>query len=157
MQFEARLEWQRNGQSFLDQKYSRGHEWIFDGGLRVPASSSPLSVPLPMSVADNVDPEEALVAAAASCHMLFFLSIAAQRGHTVESYVDNAVGLLEKDDKGRMAMTNITLRPEIVFAGVAWPSEEEIAAIHHEAHDKCYIANSLKTEITIEPAIEPEG
>lgn len=157
MQFEARLEWQRNGQNFLDQKYSRGHEWIFDGGLRVPASSSPLSVPLPMSVADNVDPEEALVAAAASCHMLFFLSIAARRGHTVESYVDNAVGLLEKDDKGRMSMTNITLRPEIVFAGVAWPSEEEIAAIHHEAHDKCYIANSLKTEITIEPAIEPEG
>jgi organic hydroperoxide reductase OsmC/OhrA len=157
MQFEARLEWQRNGQHFLDQKYSRGHEWIFDGGLRVPASSSPLSVPLPMSVADNIDPEEALVAAAASCHMLFFLSIAAKRGHTVESYTDNAVGLLEKDDKGRMSMTNITLRPEIVFAGVAWPSEEEIAAIHHEAHDKCYIANSLKTEITIEPAIEPEG
>ncbi|MBB3222975.1 OsmC family protein [Pseudoduganella umbonata] len=157
MQFEARLEWQRNGQPFLDQKYSRGHEWSFDGGLRVPASSSPLSVPLPMSVADNVDPEEALVAAAASCHMLFFLSIAARRGHVVESYVDNAVGLLEKDAAGRMAMTNITLRPEIVFAGGEWPDEEEIAAIHHEAHDKCYIANSLKTEITIEPAIEPEG
>lgn len=157
MQFEARLEWQRNGQPFLDQKYSRGHEWRFDGGLSVPASSSPLSVPLPMSVADNIDPEEALVAAAASCHMLFFLSIAARRGHVVESYVDNAVGLLEKDASGRMAMTNITLRPDIVFAGGAWPGEEEIAAIHHEAHDKCYIANSLKTEITIEPAIEPEG
>ena len=151
MQFEATVEWQRNGQAFLDQKYSRGHEWRFDGGLTVPASSSPLSVPLPMSVADNVDPEEALVAAASSCHMLFFLSIAAKRGHTVESYVDNAVGLLEKTAAGRMAMTNITLRPAIVFAGVAWPSEEEIAAIHHEAHDKCYIANSLKTEITIEP------
>ena len=157
MQFEARLEWQRNGQPFLDQKYSRAHEWSFDGGLRVPASSSPASVPLPMSVADNVDPEEALVAAAASCHMLFFLSIAAKRGHVVESYVDNAVGLLEKDGAGRMAMTNITLRPEIVFAGGGWPGEDEIAAIHHEAHDKCYIANSLKTEITIEPPIEPEG
>jgi organic hydroperoxide reductase OsmC/OhrA len=157
MQFEARLEWQRNGQPFLDQKYSRGHEWIFDGGLRVPASSSPLSVPLPMSVADNVDPEEALIAAAASCHMLFFLSIAARRGHVVESYVDHAVGLLEKNAEGRMAMTNITLRPEIVFAGGDWPGEEEIAAIHHEAHEKCYIANSLKTEITIEPPIEPEG
>jgi organic hydroperoxide reductase OsmC/OhrA len=157
MQFEARLEWQRNGQPFLDQKYSRGHEWSFDGGLRVPASSSPLSVPLPMSVADNVDPEEALVAAAASCHMLFFLSIAARRGHTVESYVDNAVGMLDKDADGRMAMTNITLRPEIVFAGAHWPDEDEIAAIHHDAHDKCYIANSLKTEITIEPPIEPEG
>ena len=157
MQFEARLEWQRNGQPFLDQKYSRGHEWRFDGGLTVPASSSPLSVPLPMSVADNVDPEEALVAAAASCHMLFFLSIAAKRGHVVESYIDNAVGLLEKDAAGRMAMTNITLRPEIVFAGGSWPDEDEIAELHHEAHDKCYIANSLKTEITIEPAIEPEG
>ncbi|WBS03598.1 OsmC family protein [Pseudoduganella sp. SL102] len=157
MQFEARLEWQRNGQPFLDQKYSRGHEWRFDGGLRVPASSSPLSVPLPMSVADNVDPEEALVAAAASCHMLFFLSIAAKRGHVVESYVDNPVGLLEKDGAGRMSMTNITMRPEIVFAGGDWPGEDEIAAMHHEAHDKCYIANSLKTEITIEPPIEPEG
>lgn len=157
MQFEARLEWQRNGQPFLDQKYSRGHEWIFDGGLRIPASSSPLSVPLPMSVADNVDPEEALIAAAASCHMLFFLSIAAKRGHMVESYADNAVGLLEKNAEGRMAMTSITLRPDIVFAGANWPGEEEIAAIHHEAHDKCYVANSLKTEITIEPTIEPEG
>ncbi|WP_338770288.1 OsmC family protein [Massilia sp. METH4] len=157
MQFEARLEWQRNGQPFLDQKYSRGHEWIFDGGARVPASSSPLSVPLPMSVADNVDPEEALIAATASCHMLFFLSIAAKRGHVVESYIDHAVGLLEKTAEGRMAMTNITLRPEIVFAGGDWPGEEEIAAMHHEAHDKCYIANSLKTEITIEPPIEPEG
>ncbi|TWI61145.1 organic hydroperoxide reductase OsmC/OhrA [Pseudoduganella lurida] len=156
MQFEARLEWQRNGHPFLDQKYSRAHEWVFDGGLRVPASSSPLSVPLPMSVADNVDPEEALVAAVSSCHMLFFLSIAAKKGHTVESYIDNAVGLLEKLPNGRLGMTNITLRPDIAFAGMAWPSEEEIAAIHHEAHDKCYIANSLRSEITIEPAIEPE-
>lgn len=154
MQFEAKLEWQRKGQPFLDQKYSRAHEWIFDGGLRVPASSSPLSVPLPMSNADNVDPEEALVAAASSCHMLFFLSIAAKRGHTVESYSDHAVGLLEKDAQGRMSMTNITLRPSIVFAGTAWPSEEEIAAIHHDAHEKCYIANSLKTEITVEPPVQ---
>ena len=157
MQFEAKVEWQRNDQSFLDQRYSRAHEWVFDGGLRVPASSSPLSVPLPMSVADNVDPEEALIAATSSCHMLFFLSIAAKRGHVVESYSDSAVGLLEKNAEGRMAMTNITLRPQIVFGGTAWASEEEIAAIHHEAHEKCYIANSLKTEITIEPVIEPDG
>jgi organic hydroperoxide reductase OsmC/OhrA len=154
MQFEAKLEWQRKGQPFLDQKYSRAHEWIFDGGLRVPASSSPLSVPLPMSNADNVDPEEALVAAASSCHMLFFLSIAAKRGHTVESYTDHAIGLLEKDKQGRMSMTNITLRPNIVFAGTAWPGEEEIAAIHHESHEKCYIANSLKTQITVEAPVQ---
>jgi organic hydroperoxide reductase OsmC/OhrA len=154
MQFEAKLEWQRKGQPFLDQKYSRAHEWIFDGGARVQASSSPLSVPLPMSNADNVDPEEALAAAASSCHMLFFLSIAAKRGHTVESYSDHAVGLLEKGADGRMSMTSITLRPTIVFAGTAWPGEEEIAAIHHESHEKCYIANSLKTEITVEPPLD---
>lgn len=153
MQFEAKLEWQRNGQDFLDQRYSRAHEWIFDGGLRVPASSSPLSVPLPMSRADNVDPEEALVAAASSCHMLFFLSIAARRGHVVDSYCDEAVGLLEKDGNGRMSITSITLRPTIVFSGPDWPSEEELAAIHHEAHDKCYIANSLKGEVVVEPPL----
>lgn len=153
MQFEAKLEWQRNGQDFLGQRYSRAHEWIFDGGLRVPASSSPLSVPLPMSNADNIDPEEALVAATSSCHMLFFLSIAAKRGHVVESYTDHAVGLLEKNAEGRMAMTSITLRPDIVFAGADWPDEDELAAIHHEAHDKCYIANSLKAEVVVEPPL----
>jgi organic hydroperoxide reductase OsmC/OhrA len=149
MQFEARLEWQRNGQPFLDQKYSRGHEWRFDGGLSVPASSSPLSVPLPMSVADNIDPEEALVAAAASCHMLFFLSIAAQRGFVVERYDDAARGLLGANAGGRMAMVRIELRPDIAFAGERQPGAQEIAAIHHLAHERCYIANSLTTEIVV--------
>jgi organic hydroperoxide reductase OsmC/OhrA len=150
MQFEAKLEWQRNGQVFLDQRYSRAHTWSFDGGLTVPASSSPLSVPLPMSEAANLDPEEALVAATSSCHMLFFLSIAAQRGHTVDSYVDHAVGVMGKNADGKMAMTRIALRPEISFAGTAWPGAEELAAIHHAAHDKCYIANSLKAEVVVE-------
>jgi len=152
MQFVATVEWQRNGQQFLDQRYSRAHEWRFDGGTIVPGSSSPLSVPLPMSEAANVDPEEALVAAASSCHMLFFLSIAARHGHTVDHYRDDAVGELGKDAEGRMAMTRITLRPAIVFAGTAPPGPEELAAIHHEAHDKCYIANSLKTEVLVEAA-----
>ncbi|MBJ7310399.1 OsmC family protein [Rugamonas sp. CCM 8940] len=150
MQFEAKLAWQRNGQNFLDQRYSRAHTWSFDGGLSVPASSSPLSVPLPMSEAANLDPEEALVAATSSCHMLFFLSIAGQRGHTVDSYRDHAIGELGKNEEGKMAMTRITLRPEIRFAGTAWPSAEELAAIHHAAHDKCYIANSLKAEVVVE-------
>ena len=150
MQFEAKLEWHRNGQDFLGQRYSRAHEWQFDGGQRVPASSSPLSVPLPMSDAAAVDPEEALVAAASSCHMLFFLSIAAKRGHTVDSYRDHAIGLLEKDKEGKMAMTRITLRPTIAFAGTAPPGADELHAIHHEAHDKCYIANSLKSDVVIE-------
>src|SRR5687767_8885742 len=99
-QFDAVVSWQRAGQPFLDQRYSRAHDWRFDGGLSVPASSSPLSVPLPMSDPAAVDPEEALVAAASSCHMLFFLSIAAQRGHTVDSYEDHAVGMLDKDEQG---------------------------------------------------------
>jgi organic hydroperoxide reductase OsmC/OhrA len=150
MQFEAKLEWQRNGQDFLGQRYSRAHAWQFDGGQRVPASSSPQSVPLPMSDPAAVDPEEALVAAASSCHMLFFLSIAAKRGHTIDSYRDHPIGTLGKDADGKMAMTRITLRPVIAFAGTALPGADEVAAMHHEAHDKCYIANSLKTEVLVE-------
>jgi len=147
-QFDARVAWQRDGQPFLDGRYSRAHAWRFDGGLEVPASSSPLSVPLPMSDAAAVDPEEALVAAASSCHMLFFLSLAAGRGFTVDSYVDEALGLLDQDAEDRMAMTRIELRPVIVFAG-AQPSQEALDALHHEAHARCYIANSLKTEVVV--------
>lgn len=150
-QFEATLAWRRDGQSFLDQRYSRAHEWRFDGGLRVPASSSPLSVPLPMSDPANLDPEEALVAAAASCHMLFFLSLAAQRGFIVDQYSDHALGVLGKDEDGRIAMTTITLRPSVVFSGPSLPDAAQRAALHHLAHDKCYIANSLKTAVLIAP------
>ncbi|HZV66263.1 MAG TPA: OsmC family protein [Telluria sp.] len=149
MQFEAQLHWQRGDQPFLDQRYSRAHELSFDGGLRVPASSSPLSVPLPMSVAANLDPEEALVAAASSCHMLFFLSIAAQRGFVVDDYRDHAIGTLGKNTDGKMAMTTIALRPAIVFSGQQ-PSADELEAIHHASHDKCYVANSLKTDVVVE-------
>ncbi len=148
-EFTATIVWQRGEQPFADQRYSRAHEWQFDGGLTVPASSSPLSVPLPMSVAANVDPEEALVAAASSCHMLFFLSIAAQRGFVVDSYHDQAVGTLARDAEGNMAMTRIALRPAIGFAGAA-PDAEALAAIHHLAHKKCYVANSLKADIVVE-------
>jgi organic hydroperoxide reductase OsmC/OhrA len=147
-QFEARVAWQRGGQPFLDGRYSRAHAWRFDGGLEVPASSSPLSVPLPMSDAAAVDPEEALVAAASSCHMLFFLSLAAGRGYTVDSYVDEALGFLDKDGEGRIAMTRIELRPAIVFAGEP-PAREVLDALHHEAHARCYIANSLRTEVLV--------
>ena len=150
-EFTSTVVWQRGAQPFTDQRYSRAHEWIFDGGLSVPASSSPLSVPLPMSVAANVDPEEAFVAAASSCHMLFFLSIAAQRGFVVDDYRDQAVGILEKNVEGKTAMTKIILRPAIAFAGKQ-PSAAELDAIHHSAHDKCYIANSVKTEIVVEAA-----
>lgn len=150
-QFEARLAWQRGAQSFADQRYSRAHEWIFDGGLRVPASSSPLSVPLPMSDPAAVDPEEALVAAASSCHMLFFLSLAAQRGFVVDDYRDHAVGTMEKNAEGRIAMTRIALRPAITFS-LTPPNAAELAALHHDAHAKCYIANSVKADVVVEAA-----
>ncbi len=150
-QFFATVAWQRDGQDFAGQRYSRGHAWHFDGGLTVPASSSPLSVPLPMSVAANVDPEEALVAATSSCHMLFFLSLAAQRGFIVDDYRDEAVGELGKNGAGRLAMTRIVLRPRITFAGTP-PSPEALAALHHDAHERCYIANSLTAEVVVERA-----
>jgi organic hydroperoxide reductase OsmC/OhrA len=150
-QFEAKLAWRRGAQSFADQRYSRAHEWIFDGGLRVPASSSPLSVPVPMSDPGAIDPEEALVAAASSCHMLFFLSIAAQRGFVVDDYHDHAVGYMEKNAEGNISMTKIALRPAITFS-LTPPNEAELAAIHHAAHSKCYIANSIKADVVVEAA-----
>lgn len=148
--YEATVTWNRGEQAFVDNRYSRGHAWTFDGGAQVQASSSPLSVPLPMSVAEAVDPEEALVAAASSCHMLFFLSYAAKAGCVVDSYVDHAVGVMEKNAEGKVAITRITLKPRIAFAGERRPSAEELAHWHHESHERCYIANSLKAEIVIE-------
>jgi len=148
-QFEATLAWQRGDQAFTDQRYSRAHRWRFDGGLDVPASSSPLSVPVPLSDPTAVDPEEALVAAAASCHMLFFLSLAAARGYVVDRYDDHAIGTLDPDADGRMAITRIELRPAIVFGGDRSPDRAALAELHHEAHARCYIANSLKGNIVV--------
>lgn len=147
---EATVRWSRGEQKFVDNRYSRGHAWEFDGGAQVPASPSPHVVPLPMSVEANVDPEEALVAATSSCHMLFFLSIASKRGFLVDSYVDRALGVMGENAEGKVAMTKITLRPEIVFGGERRPSPAELGAIHHESHEQCYIANSLKAEIVVE-------
>jgi organic hydroperoxide reductase OsmC/OhrA len=149
-QFEAMLAWRRDSQPFTDQRYSRAHEWRFDGGLAIPASSSPLSVPVPMSDPAAVDPEEALVAAASSCHMLFFLSLAAQRGLVVDSYQDHAVGTLDLDAGGRMAITLIRLRPGIAFGGARQPGRDELDALHHAAHEKCYVANSLRCPVVVE-------
>lgn len=142
--------WERNGALFTDNRYSRGHRWSFDGGIDVPASSSPLSVPVPLSVAAAVDPEEALVAALSSCHMLWFLSIAAKRGFQIERYRDEAAGVLAKDAEGRMAMTVVTLRPDAAFVGERLPSRVELDAMHHEAHDRCFIANSVRAEVRVE-------
>ena len=148
--YHATVSWTRDGQKFSDNRYSRGHEWSFDGGAKVAASSSPSIVPLPMSVEANVDPEEALVASASSCHMLFFLSFAARAGHVVDSYVDHAQGYMEKNAQGRLAMTRIVLRPAISFGGERTPSAAEVDELHHRSHEECFIANSLKCEIVVE-------
>ncbi|HTE06354.1 MAG TPA: OsmC family protein [Planctomycetota bacterium] len=152
----AVIEWARGGLVFTDNRYSRAHRWSFDGGLCVPASSSPHAVPLPMSDAGAVDPEEAFVASLSSCHMLWFLSLAARRGFVVDSYRDEASGVLERDGEGRMAMTCVTLRPDARFAGERRPDAAELAALHHAAHDECFIANSVKTAVRCEP-VTPRG
>ena len=143
----ATVAWSRGGATFKDNRYSRGHRWSFDGGVEVPASSSPHVVPLPLSVEAAVDPEEAFVAALSSCHMLWFLSLAAGQGFVVDSYRDEAEGLMERVARGKMAITVVTLRPHVAFAGGNRPSAEQLAALHHEAHEKCFIANSVKSEV----------
>ena len=152
--YEAKVSWTRGAsEKFTDNRYSRAHQWAFDSGITIRASSSPSVVPLPLSVADAVDPEEALVASTSSCHMLYFLFFAAKRGFVVESYVDNASGVLEKNAAGKMFMSRITLRPSIAFAGSS-PSQADLDALHHAAHEECFIANSLKSEIVVEPVVQ---
>ena len=150
-EYFAKINWSRsNDDSYIDNKYSRGHEWVFDGGLTVQASSSPQIVPLPYSVEENIDPEEAFIASLSSCHMLFFLSVAAKRRYMVDSYVDNAKGIMEKGEDGKVAMTKVTLRPHVQFSGEKRPTIEQLEKMHHQSHEQCYIANSVKTEIKTE-------
>jgi organic hydroperoxide reductase OsmC/OhrA len=150
-EYYATVEWNRKGAVFTDNKYSRGHRWKFDGGIDVPASSSPHSVRLPFSIENAVDPEEALVAALSSCHMLTFLYLAAKKKFLVESYRDEAIGYMEKNEAGRLAITRVTLRPKIEFGGELIPTAADIEALHHGAHEECYIANSVKTDVRVEP------
>lgn len=150
-EYTAGISWDRGGADFTDKRYSRAHRWIFDGGIEVPASASPRVVPLPMSVAAAVDPEEAFVAALASCHMLWFLSIAASQGFVVNNYRDNATGLMGENADGRLAMTRVTLRPRIRFATDRRPSTAIHESLHHEAHEKCFIATSVRTDVRCEP------
>ena len=147
--YQATVSWERGDQDFLDNAYSRGHEWRFDGGLTVPASASPDIVPLPMSVAENVDPEEAFVASLSSCHMLFFLHLARQRSIVIDRYTDDAVGYMEKNSDGKMAMTRVVLRPQCEYAGEA-PDPVLVEKLHHKAHELCFIANSVTSEIVTE-------
>lgn len=150
-EYIAAIEWQRGEQDFLGNRYSRKHRLRFDGGAEMPASSSPSVVPLPMSDASAVDPEEMFVASLSSCHMLWFLSLAAARKFCVDSYVDDASGIMARNTEGKMAMTVVTLKPHVVFSGNLQPTAEQIHALHHKAHAECFIANSVKTEVRCEP------
>jgi organic hydroperoxide reductase OsmC/OhrA len=151
-EYTATLEWQRDGAVFTDNRFSRAHRWRFDGGADVPGSASPLIVPPPLSDPAAIDPEEAFVAAIASCHMLWFLAIAARQGFVVDHYRDAAVGIMEKIESGKQAITRVTLRPDIGFSGDKQPLPDELRSLHYKAHDNCFIANSVRTEITVEPA-----
>ncbi|WP_053981276.1 OsmC family protein [Marinagarivorans algicola] len=150
-EYYAEVKWLRgNEETYIDNKYSRSHLWKFDGGITVQASSSPHVVPLPYSVEANVDPEEAFVASLSSCHMLFFLSIAAKRKFTIDEYVDNAVGIMEEGEDKKILMTKVTLRPKVTFSGSKQPTMEQIEKMHHQSHEQCFIANSVKTEVVTE-------
>ena len=149
--YTAEVLWLRNEGDFAGNRYSRRHLLRFDGGLEVPGSSSPHVVPLPMSDAAALDPEEAFVSSLSSCHMLWFLSIAAKRKFCVDRYFDAAEGVMEKNSEGKVAMTRVTLRPDVTFSGERPPTREELDRLHHEAHDACFIANSVKTEVRCAP------
>ena len=151
--YTATISWARAGAPFVDNRYSRAHEWRFDGGTRVPASSSPQVVPVPMSDPLGVDPEEAFVASLSSCHMLWFLSIAARRGVVVESYTDDAIGHMEKNVQGRLSMTRVVLRPDIRFGGEQPPTAGQVTEMHDQAHRECFLANSVRTVVTVEAPI----
>ncbi|HEV8407295.1 MAG TPA: OsmC family protein [Sphingomicrobium sp.] len=150
MSHTATIRWSRTGDGdFTKGQYSRAHEWLLDGGARVAASASPHVVPPPWSDSSGVDPEEAFVASLSSCHMLFFVDFARRAGLVLDEYVDEAEGVLEKRSDGRFAMTRVTLRPSIIWSGEP-PVEATIADLHHRAHEACFIANSVTTEVIIE-------
>ena len=142
---KATLKWQRGGAEFSYQKYPRDHTWSFDGGHTMTATAAPAYLGNPA----NVDPEEAFVASLASCHMLTFLSIACKQKFVLDSYEDEAVGHMEKNADGRLAITRVELRPKITWSGERRPSAEDLEKMHHAAHENCFIANSVKTEVTV--------
>ena len=148
--YTATIRWSRTGDGdFAKGQYSRAHEWAFDGGAVVPASPSPHIVPAPWSDTAGVDPEEAFIASLSSCHMLFFVDFARRDGLVIDSYVDEAEGVLETGADGRMAMTRVMLRPRVEWEGET-PDAAKLADLHHRAHEACFIANSVKTEVTVE-------
>lgn len=153
-EYYATVSWKKSASEvYTDNKYSRAHLWSFDGGATVKASASPHIVPLPYSVEANIDPEEAFVASLSSCHMLFFLSLAAKRRYVVDSYVDDAIGLMEENEHGSIWMSKVTLRPNVTFSGDKQPSQVQLEKMHHQSHEQCFIANSVKTKVVTEIVI----
>jgi len=145
--------WERGSADFVDRRYSRAHTWTFDGGAVVPGSSSPHVVPPPGSDPSAVDPEEAFVASLSSCHMLWFLDLAARRGYRIDRYVDRAVGTMGRNASGKLAMTRVVLRPAVTFGPGPQPDAGIFNALHHEAHAQCFIANSVTTDVVCEPVV----
>jgi organic hydroperoxide reductase OsmC/OhrA len=150
---KASLRWTRSGPDFIRGKYSREHTWTFDGGLTVPASPAPSVVPAPWSNTANVDPEEAFVASISSCHMLTFLWVASKEGFIADSYEDEAVGVMTKNERGVPWVSAVTLRPRIVWSGDKLPTPSDLERLHHRAHEGCFIANSVRTRITVKPPL----
>jgi organic hydroperoxide reductase OsmC/OhrA len=150
-EYQASIHWSRGAAVFTDNRYSRAHTWRFDGGIEVPASSSPQVVRVPLSAEHAVDPEEALVAALSSCHMLWFLSLAAAGGLRVDEYSDQATGVMGKNAAGRTAIVRVTLHPRVTFSGERQPARAELDALHVRAHEECFIANSVTTDVRCEP------
>jgi organic hydroperoxide reductase OsmC/OhrA len=151
--YQAEVHWERGDQDFRAGRYSRAHRLRFDGGLDIAGSSSPHVVPLPWSDPAALDPEEAFVSSIASCHMLWFLAVAAKDGWSVDSYRDKADGEMRKNAKGKLFVSRVTLRPMVVFAGEAQPDARTIRTLHHRAHEECFIANSVLTEVVCEPVL----
>ena len=150
--YHATITWKREAPDadFAKGRYSRGHLWRFDGGVEVMASASPQVVPKAFAPADAVDPEEAFVASVSSCHLLTFLDLARRAGFVVDAYNDDAEGLMEKNAEGRYWISRVTLRPRIAFADRS-PAPAELQALHEAAHRDCFIANSVTTDIRVEP------
>ena len=146
---KATIKWTQSQGDFLKGTYSREHAWTFDGGVTVPASSSPAAVRVPFSNPANVDPEEAFVASLSSCHMLTYLYVASRKGFEVSSYEDDAVGVLTKNERGIPWVSTVTLNPRITYSGGKTPTLEEQSEMHHAAHEGCFIANSVKTEVNV--------
>lgn len=148
--YTATVAWSRGGDDFAGGRYSRAHEWRFDGGTVVPGSASPAVVAPPLSREDAVDPEEAFVAALSSCHMLWFLDLARRAGLVVDSYEDRAEATMARLDTGRWWVDRVALRPAVTFGGERQPDADELAALHDRAHELCFIANSVRTDVVVE-------